>query len=574
MNPILPARDSGEFLRKFVSSQIDLGDWSEIEPLLVGLCERQLHTVQDLETWLLDLSEVQACLYEEGSRREIAMTRQTDDAEIEKAHLAFIEEIKPRLKPYWDRLNRKFLETPSRHELDPQRYHVFTRTLENEVRLFREENVPLETEDDRLRQKYEKVCGGMTVFFQGEEKTLPQMRKYLEETDRSLRQSAWETVAGRYLQEQETLDSLYDQMIEVRHQIARNAGFENYRDYQHQALGRFDYTPAQCVQFHNAIEQEVVPLIHQLAQRRRLDLGLEVLRPWDLQVDPKGRPPLRPFENGERLSEGCRRIFHQIDRELGGQFESMESKGLLDLLSRKGKAPGGYQATLDEIRLPFIFMNAAGTDSDLFTLLHEGGHAFHTFASRQDPLVAYRSAPIEFCEVASMGMELLSLTHIGEFYSPDEAARSHESHLQDILQTLAWIATIDTFQHWVYLHPGHKREERNSAWLEIRQRFGPPVDWAGYEDAHEHLWHRQLHVFTHPFYYIEYGIAQLGALQLWLRSRSDKEAAVGDYRKALALGGSRPLPDLFATAGLTFALDRETIAPLAGFVAEELQLVG
>ncbi len=573
MIPELPARISGEFPRKFVPTRIDLGDWNEIEPLLEALSQRELQTVQDLEAWLLDLSEVQACLFEEGSRREIAMTRQTDDAEIEKAHLAFIEEIKPRLKPYWDRLNRKFLETPLRHELDPQRYRVFARTLENEVRLFREENVPLETEDDRLRQKYEKVCGGMTVTFQGEEKTLPQMRKYLEETDRSLRQSAWETVAGRYLQDRETLDSLYDQMIEVRHQIARNAGFDNYRDYQHQALGRFDYTPAHCLQFHDAVEKEIVPLTRKLAQRRREDLGLESLRPWDLQVDPKGRPPLRPFEDGEQLSKGCRGIFSQIDPELGGQFESMESHGLLDLLSRKGKAPGGYQANLEEIRLPFIFMNAAGTDSDLFTLLHEGGHAFHTFASRQDPLVAYRSAPIEFCEVASMGMELLSLPHIEEFYSPDEAARSRENHLQDILQTLAWIATIDAFQHWVYLNPGHKQAERRTAWLEIRQRFGPPVDWTGYEEAHQHLWHRQLHLFTHPFYYIEYGIAQLGALQLWLRSKKDKKAAIHGYRQALALGGSCPLPDLFAAAGLKFALDRETVAPLAGYVAEELQLV-
>ncbi len=570
----LPARLSQEFPRGFVPAQADLGDWNEIKPLLVALDERDLSTVADLEAWLLDFSEVQACLYEEGSRREIAMTRQTDDAEIERAHLVFIEEIKPKLKPYWDRLNRKFLDTPARKELDPHRYAVFARALENEVRLFREENVPLETEDDRLRQKYEKTCGGMTVIFQGEEKTLPQMRKYLEETDRALRQSAWETVAGRYLQDREALDTLYDQMIEVRHQIARNAGFENFRDYQHQALGRFDYTPGHCLQFHEAVEKEIVPLTHRIVQQRRRDLGLETLRPWDLQVDPKGRPPLRPFEEGTRLSQGCRRIFYQVDPELGSQFESMESQGLLDLLSRKGKAPGGYQANLDEIRLPFIFMNAAGTDSDLFTLLHEGGHAFHTFASRLDPLVFYRSAPIEFCEVASMGMELLSLPHIGEFYTPEEVSRSRESHLQDILQTLAWIATIDAFQHWVYLHPGHRHEERRAKWLEIRKRFGPPVDWTGYEEAHQHLWHRQLHLFTHPFYYIEYGIAQLGALQLWLRARQEKAVAVRDYRQALALGGSQPLPYLFSTAGLRFALDRETVAPLAGNVAEELGLVG
>jgi oligoendopeptidase F len=565
-------RPSEEFPRRYVPAQIDLGEWNEVEPLLQKLSSRFILSAEELEAWLMDLSELQACLYEEGSRRYIDMTCHTDDETIEKAYLHFIGEINPKLKPHWDFLNRKYLETQASHPLDMDRYKVFTRALENEVRLFREENVPLQTEDDILSQRYQKICGAMTAIMEGEEKTLPQMRRYLEETNRSARQEAWEKISARYLADREAIDSIYDEEIQVRHQIARNAGFVNYRDYQHQALGRFDYSPQDCHAFHEAIEQEIVPLAARLAERRGRNLQLAALRPWDLQVDPKGRPPLRPFEKGDQLAAGCERIFSKIESALGDQFRQMQSNGLLDLESRKGKAPGGYQSNLEEIRLPFIFMNAAGTDQDLFTLLHEGGHAFHTFACRNEPLLAYRDAPIEFCEVASMGMELLSLPHFGEFYSEEESARSRTSHLEKILQLLPWIATIDAFQHWIYQNPGHSQEERREEWLSLQRRFGPAVDWSGYEEAECNAWHKQLHLFSVPFYYIEYGIAQLGALQLWRAASDDGPAALARYRAALALGGSRPLPELFATAGLRFSLGRNTVAPLARKLAEELNI--
>jgi oligoendopeptidase F len=552
--------------------EIDLGSWPQIEPWLKALGDCPLDTVTQVEEWLLDLSETHACIYEESSRREIAMTCHTDDEEIEKVYLAFVEEVKPKLKPWWDQLNRKFLESPGRKGLDSVRYGVFTRVLENEVSLFRDENVPLETEDEKLHQKYDKICGAMTVIFQGEEKTLPQMRKYQEETDRNLRHTAWELVAQRYQRDREAIDELYDEMIRLRDQMAKNAGFANYRDYQHQRMGRFDYTPQDCYTFHESVENLIVPLTRKLAEKRRTELGVSALRPWDLVVDSKGRPPLRPFETGDQLTEGCLHIFTQVDPDLGAQFKSMMEQKLLDLVSRKGKAPGGYQATLEEIRQPFIFMNAAGTDGDMYTLLHEGGHAFHTFAARLDPLVQYRSAPLEFCEVASMGMELLSLPYLEEFYSSEEAKRSRESHLEGILQILTWIATIDAFQHWVYLNPKHSREERQQAWLDLRNRFGPPVDWSGYEETERHLWHRQLHLFAVPFYYIEYGIAQLGALQLWCKAGEDRAKALQGYRAGLALGGSRPLPVLFETAGLRFRFDATTLKPLAERIYRELNL--
>ncbi|NUN97170.1 MAG: M3 family oligoendopeptidase [Candidatus Omnitrophica bacterium] len=558
----LARRGSEEFPRAFVPKDSDLGDWDQIAPLLAQLEERPLGDSPGFERWLLDLSELQAVIWEEGSRRYIAMTCHTDDESHERRYLEFIEKIEPRLKPVWDRLNRKALAARGLISGDGERYSVFLRAIENEVKLFRENNVPLQTEDEKLRQQYQKICGAMTVQFRGEERTLPQMRRYLEETDRTVRQEAWEKMSERYLADREALEEIFDNMIAIRHRMACNAGYGNYRDYQHQALGRFDYTPDDCIAFQEAVEAEIVPLLSELAERRKQDLGLDSLRPWDLQVDPKGLPPLRPFETAARLEEGCARIFHRIHPALGEQFERMRTGGLLDLDSRKGKAPGGYQSTLEELRLPFIFMNAVGTDRDLETLLHEGGHAFHAFACREEPLVAYRSAPIEFCEVASMSMELLAMPHIEEFYSSEDAARSRRMQIERTIEVLPWIATIDAFQHWVYLHPRHTHEERAEAWLSIRQRFSQPVDWSGYEESCEVLWHRQLHPFTCPLYYIEYGIAQIGALQLWLKSLEDREAALAGYRHALALGGSRPLPELFSAAGLRFAFDRETLAPL------------
>jgi oligoendopeptidase F len=294
------------------------------------------------------------------------------------------------------------------------------------------------------------------------------------------------------------------------------------------------------------------------------------LRPWDLAVDPMGRPPLQPFGDVEQLAAGTETVFRDVDAELGAQFGFLRAQQLLDLANRKGKAPGGYQTTLEDDRLPFIFMNAVGLDSDVRTLLHEGGHAFHTLASRGEPLPAYRESPLEFCEVASMSMELLGARRLGPFYNDADADRSARKLLEGIVLILPWIATVDAFQHWIYTHPGHTRDERRAAWRSLLERFGGDVDWSGYEDARDHSWHRQLHIFLYPFYYIEYGIAQLGALQIWQRSLTDRPGAVADYKKALALGGSLPLPELFAAAGIRFDFKDELIASLMRTIRTEL----
>jgi len=558
--------------RRFVPPGIDLGDWGQIASLFDQLDHRApaCTSAADLERWLLDWSELSAALDEESSKRYIAMTCHTDNPEAEKAYLHFVENVDPQLKPRQFKLAQAYVTHPLRQRLPQARYEVFDRATLVHVELFRPENVPLETEEARLSQQYQKLSGSLTVQFRGEEKTLIQMGRYLEEPDRALRQEAWELVANRRLQEAEKFEEFFDQLVKLREQIARNAGYANYRDYAFRKLGRFDYTPEDCEKFHTAVEAEVMPMVAELQAERQRQLGVETLRPWDLAVDPLSRPPLRPFEQVDQMVSRTQEIFARLDGELGAGFQRMQNLRLLDLANRKGKAPGGYQSTLAEARVPFIFMNAVGLQRDVETILHEAGHAFHALATRDEDLYAYRSAPIEFCEVASMSMELLGNEFIERFYAAPEANRARRTHLEGIVNILPWIATVDAFQHWIYTHPGHTRAERTAAWVALMGRFGGAVDWSGYGPARANLWHRQLHVFLYPFYYIEYGIAQLGALQVWANSKRNKAVALNQYKHSLALGGSRPLPELFAAAGCKFEFSQKTLAPLMRLVREEL----
>jgi oligoendopeptidase F len=566
--------------RSFVPSEINLGDWPQIAPLFDQLEQRaaEATSVAAFERWLLDWCELSAALDQEGSCRNIAMTCHTDNAEAEKAFLHFVEHVEPQLKPRQFALEQLYVAHPLRAELatgkdkeKARRYEVFDRDVTNHVQLFRAENVALETEEAKLGQQYQKLIGAQTVMFRGEEKTLVQMGRYLEEPDRALREEAWTLVAQRRLQDADKCEEIMDELIKLRHQIAKNAGFNNYLEFIFRQKGRFDYTPADCVKFHDAIESEIMPAVREIQNERRQKLGLDKLRPWDLAVDPQNRAPLKPFvEVGEMVAR-TQKIFNSLDAELAGNFQEMQDKKLLDLDNRKGKAPGGYQSTLAEARVPFIFMNAIGVQRDVETILHEAGHAFHAQATRGEDLYPYRSAPIEFCEVASMSMELLGNEFIEEFYAPAEAARARKTHLEGIIGFFPWMAVVDGFQHWIYTHPGHTRAERKAAYLKLMDRFGGEVNFSGLEEVRAHSWHRQLHIFLYPFYYVEYGIAQLGALQVWANSRRDKAKALNDYKKSLALGGSRPLPELFAAAGCKFQFDVATIKPLIQLAGAELK---
>ncbi|MCK4871145.1 MAG: M3 family oligoendopeptidase [Phycisphaerales bacterium] len=555
----------------FVPTDIDCGDFQNIEPFYQALLDRAIESPEALEQWLIDAGELDAAVSEEQTLRYIAMTCQTDDEEKAKAYRAFEEEIVPRVKPLAFALNHKYVDCPHREALDTDRYHVLDRNIANEVELFREENIPLETQLSRLGQEYDTICGAMTVTVDGDELTMPQVTKLQEETDRPLRERAWRAMVERRARDADAIRGIFDKMRPLRQEVAQNTGFADFRDYSFRRMRRFDYTPATCEDFHRGVEQVVVPLYRKLLAERAASLGLDALRPWDLAVDPKGRPPLRPFENADELADGAHRIFNRLDPDLGVLFVELLDGTSLDLATRKGKAPGGYQATRDRIRKPFIFMNAAGTARDVETMLHEAGHAFHAILCRDEPLYQYRNGyGSEIAEVASMTMELFTHKYLDEFYTPGEADRHRGKHLEGIVQVLCWIAQIDAFQHWIYTHPDHTSDQRRDCWLALDDRFGPNVDWTGLEHFREEYWQRQLHLFSYPFYYIEYGIAQLGALGLWLQFRKDPGQALDNYRSALTLGGSKPLPDLFAAAGLTFAFGPDVLKDCIALVEAQL----
>jgi oligoendopeptidase F len=558
--------------RKFVPIDLTVSDFSNVEPLYRELLDRPIGSQNELEKWLLDFSELSAVLDEVGSRRYIAKSCHTDDKEIEKAYMHFIEEIEPKIKPLYFELQKKYLASPFLREDTPAK-RILARKWRADVELFRQENVPLETDAAKLNADYDKICGAMMVQFRGKEYTMQQMMRFSEEPDRATREEAFRASADRRLADRAKVEEIFEKLLALRAKIAANAGLASYRDFAWKSYKRFDYTPDDCLKFADAIEKTCVPVVRQLAEQRRQDLKLEKLRPWDMAVDPKNRPPLRPFAEDQTpvFVAKTREIFQRLSPDLAGDFDRLRDNHNLDLDSRKGKAPGGYQCSLEEAREPFIFMNAAGLQRDVETLLHEGGHAFHCLAVRDMDLVFLRSAPMEFCEVASMSMELLGSQHLDVFYNQADADRARRNLIEGIIRFLPWMATIDLFQHWIYTHSGHTAAQRQEHWLSLLGRFSSKLDWSGLEPVRQSQWQRQLHLFHHPFYYIEYGIAQLGALQLWMKSKENLARALGGYRSALALGGTRTLPELFAAAGIRFDFSQDILGPLMKALSEELK---
>lgn len=536
--------------------------WEQIEPYFQELENRPLSAENVIE-WLSDRALLGQMLEETYSRLYVATTIDTTDENAQNAFMAFIENVWPKAAVAEQKLKEKLLASG----LEPEGYDILLRNLRTAAELFREENVPLATEEDKLRNEYDQIIGAQTVEWEGEERTIAQMRPLQHELDRSVRERAWRLVSERQLADREKLNDLWKQFLTLRRQVAQNADMPDYRAYMWREYTRFDYTPDDCVSFHNAIEEVVVPAATRIYEKRRARLGVETLRPWDTDVDPLGRPALRPFNDVATLESSLAAIFNKVDPQLADYYAIMEREGLLDLENRKGKAPGGYCTSFDYSERPFIFMNAVGLHDDVQTLLHEGGHAFHVFESRALPryLQLAGHAPTEFAEVASMSMELLGGPYLsrdnGGFYSTEDSARARVEHLEGIILFWPYMAVVDAFQHWVYTHPDDAMLPANcdATWAALWDRFMPGIDYSGLEDEKMTGWHRKLHIFQIPFYYVEYGLAQLGAVQVWRNSLTDQAKAVADYRKALSLGGTVSLPRLFSTAGAKFAMDADTL---------------
>lgn len=562
--------------RSFLPEDYKLTDWASLEPYLEDLKNRELDSKEALEKWMHDMSEVEAVIGEDAAWRQIKMTLDTTNKEYEEAFTYFVMEVEPKLKPYFFALNKKLLDSPYTQELDKDTYFPYLRSVKNAVELYREENVALEAEMSVLAQQFGVISGKMTIEYDGKEYTLQQAAKFLQKPDRELREGIFRKVAKRRMEDVDQLNELFDKLLALRQKVAENAGFDNYRDYKFKALGRFDYTPEDCFAFHEAVRKHILPLNKMLTEHRRKELGVAKMRPWDGSAEPAGREPLQPFETGAELSEKSTEVFSKLGKYFSSCLQTMTDMKRLDLESRKGKAPGGYNCPLPETGVPFIFMNAAGTIGDVITMMHEGGHAVHSFLSHDLPLSALKEYPMEIAELASMSMELFSMEHWDVFFSDkDELHRAQLDELERVISVLPWIATIDKYQHWLYTHPGHTLDERTAAWTSILDEFSTGLtDWSGFEDYRENFWQKQLHLFEVPFYYIEYGIAQLGAIAMWRQYRDNKEQALNNYMEALSKGYTQTLPQLYETAGIQFNFSPDYVSELGAFVQERLNEMG
>ncbi len=558
--------------RRFLPADLSITDWDKLAPYFNNLDERNIDSVAGLEQWLKDASELEAAISEDACWRQIKMTCDTENKDLEKAFEFFMMEIQPRVQAFADKLNKKLVSSPFIKELDAEKYFTYLRNVKKNIDLFREENIPLQAELNVMQQQFGVISGKMTVEVNGQEYTLPQAAKFLEDPDRKLREEVYHKINSRRLADKEELNKLYSSLLDKRNQVALNTGFKNYRDYRFAELGRFDYTKEDCYQFHEAVKLHVMPLVNQLYEAKKKKLGLDTLRPWDIDAEPEGTMPLRPFATGEELVQKTIACFNEMRPFFGDCLRKMKSMGHLDLESRKGKAPGGYNCPLAESGAPFIFMNAAGQLDDVTTMVHEGGHAIHSFLAHQLELTGFKEYPTEMAEVASMSMELFSMNHWHNFFADkEELKRAKEQQLERVITIFPWIATIDKFQHWVHENPTHTEEERAEQWLKIFNEFSSPViDITGLEAYRRYGWQRQLHLFEVPFYYIEYGIAQLGAIGLWQQYKQNPDAAINNYMNALQLGGTRTLPELFKAAGLKFDLSPGHIKNLMLFVKEEM----
>lgn len=561
--------------RHFLAADFSIKDWDSLSPYFTDLEKREINSVQELEQWLKDASELEAVISEDACWRQIKMTCDTENKELEEAFTFFMMQIQPQIQPWSDRLNKKLLANPFLKELDQEKYHTYLRNVKKNIDLFREENIPLQAELNVLQQQFGVISGKMTVEVGGQEYTLQQAVKFLEDEDRSVREEVYHKINKRRLEDKEELNKLFTSLIQKRHQVALNAGYENYRDYRFKELGRFDYTKEDCYRFHEAVKLHVMPLVDQLYEAKKKKLGLDTLKPWDVEAEPAGIPPLRPFKTSDELTEKSIACFEKMRPFFGDCLRRMKAMGHLDLESRKGKAPGGYNCPLAESGAPFIFMNAAGTLDDVTTMVHEGGHAIHSFLAHELELTGFKDYPTEIAEVASMAMELFSMNHWEVFFEKEEELkRAKEQQLERVIIIFPWIATIDKFQHWIYENPAHTEEERATAWLNIFNEFSSPViDVSGLEEYRRYGWQRQLHLFEVPFYYIEYGIAQLGAIGLWQQYQQNPDTAINNYLNALSLGGTRTLPELFEAAGLKFDLSPEHIKGLMEFVKKEMEKI-
>lgn len=561
--------------RQFVNPDFEITTWEKLKPYFDELEQRELNSYEALYKWLLDYNELGCVVNENMAWRYIKMTCDTANVALRESYTYFVQNIEPNMAPIGNRLNEKLMASPYKDGLKKQGYPIYLRGIKNSIELFREENIPLNTQLQELEQKFGEINGAQSIEHNGETMTLQKAGVYLKDLNRELRKTVYDKVQARRAQDENALNDLFDQLIRLRHKVALNTGFENYRDFKHKQLARFDYSVQDCLNFHEAVKQHAVPLMVEHDKRRKQKLKLDAYKPWDTSVDEEGLPPLKPFQTANELIDKTITCFNRLDPFFGACVQTMREMKRLDLESRLGKAPGGYQYPLYETNVPFIFMNSVGLHRDLVTMVHEGGHAIHSFLDFDLELAEFKSPPSEVAELASMSMELLSMEHWDVFFSDqEELKRAKRQQLEGIMDTLPWIAAIDKFQHWIYTHPTHNLEQRYAEWKNIMKDFGSSeVDYTGCESHLARRWQVQLHLYEVPFYYIEYGFAQLGAIAVWRNYKKDPKKAVEQYKAALALGYTKSIPEVYEAAGIKFDFSPAYIKDLMDFVKGEYERI-
>ncbi len=558
--------------RNFIDKNLKINSFEDIKPYYDNLKNRDFKTPSEVWQWLLDRSELESVLSEDLAWRYIKMNCNTADKSLADDFNMFITEIEPKIAPLSNELDKKFYNDEVIKKVDQTKLFTVIREIRKDLELFREENIPIEAELQQKEQEYGVISSKMLVEYEGKEITLQQAANYLKQTDRKVRETVYKLINNRRLQDSDKLNDLLTELIKLRHKVALNAGFENFRDYKFKSLGRFDYGVKECKQFHNSVAEVVKPVIEDMHKYRKSKLYLDTLRPWDLDVDEDNKPPLKPFEKTEELIKKATFVFRDLEPEFGVFLNEMRIKGYLDLDSRKNKAPGGFNYPLHESNVPFIFMNATGNLRDVVTMMHEGGHAVHAYLCADLELVNFKETPAEIAELASMSMELITMDYWHYFFDNDEdLKRAKRIHLEDVLTVLPWVAIVDEFQHFLYEQPEHTVEERYNTWMKISDKTGSNIiDYSGLEEFKKNQWQKQLHIFEVPFYYIEYGIAQLGAIAVWKNFKENKVKALSNFKKALEMGYTAPISHVYKAAGIKFDFSKEYIKELMDFVVDEL----
>jgi oligoendopeptidase F len=559
--------------RNFVPNDLDTNSWAALEPFFIQLENKSIQTLPELQQWLKDWSELETVVSENARWLYVHTTLDTANVDARNALINMYQHIQPQLSTWDNKLAKKFVASPAIDELDKNLFHTTIRKIKKGLELFREENVALNSQQVMLQSKFGEITGAQSIQYNGQEITLQQAGVYQRSSNRAQREEVFKLVNNRLQQDSESLDTLLTELIALRHKIATNAGYQNFIEYRFDELGRFDYTPEDCLRFHEAAKDVIVPLMAAMNEEKRQKLGLDVMRPWDMNAEPGGEAPLSPSTSGEDLLEKTIACFRELDPYFAERIEIMREMKYLDLESRLNKSPGGYNMTMPEIGVPFIFMNSANSEHDLITMVHEGGHAIHTFLSHPLELYAFKEITSEIAEVASMSMELMTMDYWHIFYNkPEELKRAKKNHLQYILGILSRTCMGDSFQFWLYSNPNHTVEQRRQKWAELNKQFtGSNADWSGYENVLATGYQRILHFYEVPFYYIEYAFAELGAIAVWKNFKNNPKQAVEDYKKALSLGFTAPIPVFYETAGAKFDFSKEYVAELAQFVQEELK---